>query len=79
VKFKEQRGNTFVFENELTGEELNMDKVRGFPHPLYEYAQAEILVRTDLAIIPMESTAIFFEDIQTAVNLMQILIKEGLV
>lgn len=72
MKFKEKRGSTFVFESH--GEELKIiEAEKGF---LFIFK--DVWVDRSLSVRTLEYS-LKYEDIQTAVNLMQILIKEGLV
>ena len=71
MNFKEKRGNVFVFDN---GSELEN---RGCTKAWFWYGN--VGVNRYMAITLIEDVFVPYEDIQTAVNLMQILIKEGLV
>ena len=77
MKFKEKRGNVFVFNGGYAGGELEvlstkLDGVmKGITHK-------GVVVWKDMDIDTL-GDIVPYQDIQTAVNLMQILIKEGLV
>jgi len=76
MKFKEKRGNTFVFDGGYAGGEIevlstNLDYIKGITY-------RGVVVWNDMDIDTLGGI-VPFSDIQTAVNLMQILIKEGLV
>lgn len=77
MKFKEQRGNVFVFDGGYANSEIevlstNLDSVMtGITHKGV-VVWKDMDVDTCGKIVP-------YRDIQTAVNLMQILINEGLV
>ena len=77
MKFKEKRGNTFVFDRGYAGEELELrHSIFGANTYSYYVNGDVILITRDLEV---NCEYMPFRDIQTAVNLMQILIKEGLV
>jgi len=77
VKFKEERGYDFVFETKLKGEDLILRYHK--EHDWFEFVNTNILIDGELDISCGDLKPMSFFDIQTAVNLMQILIKEGLV
>lgn len=73
MKFKEKRGNTVVFDGGYAGGELELLALNnGFFLFNGIYLGSECNVCTFDEMVK-------FSDIQTAVNLLQILIKEGLV
>jgi len=76
MKFKEKRGNKFVFDGDYAGLELEIEHIEG---SCYRYKYEDFFINKDLSICSTHAHKIKFSDIQTAVNLMQILIKEGLV
>ena len=79
MKFKEKRGNTFVFDGGYAGEELELEYL-GYSSTMGEMRKYKhVIVTPSLHISKDVDSFIEFSDIQTAVNLMQILIKEGLV
>jgi hypothetical protein len=71
MKFKEKRGNVFVFDGGYTGEELELVG----SHGVYRYNTIHLNEKMHIWCFGIMS----YQDIQTAVNLMQILINEGLV
>jgi len=76
MKFKEKRGNTFVFDGGYAGREIevlstNLDHRVGITYKA-------VVVWNDMDVDTL-GEIVQYSDIQTAVNLMQILIKEGLV
>ena len=76
MKFKEKLGNIFVFDGGYAGEEIkvlstSLDQRTGIIH-------RGVVVWNDMGIDTLGKIA-KYTDIQTAVNLMQILINEGLV
>lgn len=75
MKFKEQRGNVFVFDGGDTGGELELELI--FHSGIECYRYENVLLDENLLVSLMDSSP--YNDIQTAVNLMQILINEGLV
>lgn len=73
MKFKEKRGNTFVFDGGYDLGELELLKlINGFFVFKGVYYNGDLEICTFDSVVP-------YKDIQTAVNLMQILINEGLV
>ena len=77
MEFKERSGNVFVFDGGYAGEEIEVIfSEKGTGHLVIQFK--DIIVWNDFDIELIEGVA-QFSDIQTAVNLMQILIKEGLV
>lgn len=77
MKFKEQRGSVFVFDGGYAGGELELLEHRY--SDFYELLGTDVSVREDLSIWHEDHSCAPYKDIQTAVNLMQILINEGLV
>jgi hypothetical protein len=75
MKFKEKRGNTFIFDGGYAGEELELTYTGG---GWYEFKGLSI---SKQLVIDLEDLCGVsgYRRIQTAVNLMQILIDEGLV
>ena len=76
MKFKEKRGNTFVFDGGHAGVGIEvlsttLDHIKGITY-------RGVVVWNDMDVDTLGGIA-QYSDIQTAVNLMQILIKEGLV
>ena len=71
MKFKERLGNVFVFDGGDEGSEL---KITG-SHGCYKYKNIHINMNMNIWCFDIMK----LQDIQTAVNLMQILINEGLV
>jgi hypothetical protein len=76
MKFKEKRGNIFVFDGGYAGWELELLELKD---GWYRFADADLDIRKDFAIRHDAHDYAHQRDIQTAVNLMQILINEGLV
>jgi hypothetical protein len=76
MKFKEKRGNVFVFDGGYAGGELELFELED---DWYRLADADLDIRKDFAIRHDAHDYAYQKDIQTAVNLMQILIEEGLV
>ncbi len=77
MKFKEKRGNVFVFDGGYAGEELELrHSIFGMSTYSYYVNGDVILINRDLEV---NCEYMPFKEIQTAVNLVQILIKEGLV
>ena len=77
MKFKEQRGNVFVFDGGYAGKEIevistNLDSI------LSGIIYRGVVVWKDMDVDTC-GKIVQYRDIQTAVNLMQILIEEGLV
>ena len=77
MKFKEQRGNVFVFDGGYAGGELELKQ--DFYGGMICFFYKEVILFGDFHIKTMIGESAPYRDIQTAVNLMQILIKEGLV
>lgn len=77
MKFKEQRGNVFVFDGGNAGKEIEAlsTKLDGV---MTGITHKGVVVWRDMDVDTL-GTIVPYRDIQTAVNLMQILIKEGLV
>jgi len=75
MKFKEQRGNVFVFDGGYAGGELEVEKQGGKMSLFFRFK--DVYIKKNLEINTEFTSA--YQDIQTAVNLMQILINEGLV
>ena len=71
MKFKEKRGNTFVFDGGYDLDELELeylgDQMFNFKGFISVSVEMEVVV----------CGVAHYKDIQTAVNLMQILINEG--
>jgi hypothetical protein len=77
MKFKEKRGNIFVFDGGYAGDELTLEK-KGCTGSFFWFGS--VAVTKNMAItIEDDRINVPYKDIQTAVNLMQILINEGLV
>ena len=77
MKFKERRGNVFVFDGGYDSEELELRmSIITTGLYVYEVHGDVILIDRDLNI---ECAQMRYKDIQTAVNLMTILKDEGLV
>lgn len=75
MKFKERRGNVFVFDGGYDSEELEVRKI-----DVVWYEFRNILISNDLMIdLSLFSGVCHYNKIQTAVNLMTILKDEGLV
>lgn len=74
MKFKEQRGNVFVFDGGYAGGELRM--VNDGDWFIFKRLKVSKQLNIDLEDLMGVSS---YKRIQTAVNLMQILIDEGLV
>tara|TARA_R110002074_G_scaffold121968_1_gene256491 strand:+ start:15408 stop:15626 length:219 start_codon:yes stop_codon:yes gene_type:complete len=72
MKYKERRGNVFVFDGGYDSEELELTKKFG------GYVFLNVRINPDLDIDTLHGPA-SYKDIQTAVNLMTILKDEGLV
>lgn len=77
MKFKEQRGNTFVFDGGHAGGELELKQ--GLHGGMICFIYKKVMLFGDLHIKTMMGELVPYTDIQIAVNLMQILIKEGLI
>jgi len=78
MKFKEKRGNVFVFDGGYAGGELELvQDSYGF----FNFNDVTITEKQGKFCIARNGVYGFmsYQDIQTAVNLMQILIDEGLV
>jgi hypothetical protein len=77
MKFKEQRGSVFVFDGGYAGGELEVlsTKLDGV---MTGITYKGVVVWNDMDVDTL-GTIVPYRDIQTAVNLMQILIDEGLV
>ena len=71
VKFKEKNGDVFVFDGGYAGSELELTGSNG----CYKYKNIHININMNIWCFDIMK----YQDIQTAVNLVQILIKEGLV
>ena len=71
MKFKEQRGDVFVFDGGYAGGELELVG----SHGCYKFKNIHININMNIWCFDIMK----HQDIQTAVNLMQILIDEGLV
>lgn len=76
MKFKEKRGNTYVFDGGYAGQELEMSK--GLYGGMMCWTYEGVILFGDNHVKTAMGEIVPFQDIQTAVNLMQILIKEGL-
>lgn len=77
MKFKEKRGNVYVFDGGYDSKELELKQL-GCTGAFFWYG--DVAVNKSLEItIEDERINAPYKDIQTAVNLMQILINEGLV
>gem|GEM_PF-6383304 len=77
VKFKEQKCSVFVFDGGYAGGELELRRsIFGVNTYSYCVNGDVILINRDLEV---NCEYMPFKEIQTAVSLMQILIKEGLV
>jgi len=76
MKFKEQRGNVFVFDGGYAGGELELHYSSECGRVNEFYMYEEVVIQRDFRITTDGSS---YQDIQTAVKLMQILIDEGLV
>jgi len=80
MKFKEQRGNVFVFDGGYAGGELKLLKCQEKDEELGLVFKYRHILISFSGHINTESIGFArHSDIQTAVNLMQILIEEGLV
>jgi hypothetical protein len=77
MKFKEQRSNVFVFDGGNAVGELELKQ--GLYGGMICFIYKEVMMFGDLHIKTMMGELVPYKDIQTAVNLMQILIEEGLV
>lgn len=75
MKYKERRGNVFVFDGGYDSKELELSGPHGLLAPYYNYKS--ICIRPDLNIFSEYVNP--YKDIQTAVSLMTILKDEGLV
>lgn len=75
MKFKEKRGDVFVFDGGYAGGELELERQGGKMSLFFRFK--DVYIKQNLEI-NTEFTSTY-QDIQTAVNLVQILIKEGLV
>lgn len=75
MKFKEQRGNVFVFDGGYAGGELELRTTLSGDAYVYETSSDLLIIDKELNI---SCEYVSYTDIQTAVNLMQILINEGL-
>jgi len=73
VRFKEKRGDVFVFDGGCAGSEFTLECLGD---SVYNF-KGFISITPILEIIVCGVAN--YSDIQTAVNLMQLLIKEGLV
>lgn len=71
MKFKEQRGNVFVFD--VDGCELECETIHGG----YAIEYRSVVVETETGCVWAGCSK--YKDIQTAVQMMQILIDRGLV
>lgn len=79
MKFKEQKGNVFVFDGGSAGGELELLEYNKYDGLFYIF-MGNIMMTKQLEVGFVEDrSSAKFSDIQTAVNLMQILIEEGLV
>lgn len=76
MKFKEQRDNVFVFEGGYEREEFELKSLN--KSEFYWRPDCDVYIDKDL-IIDLDDGCASYQDIQTAVCMMQILIKEGLV
>ena len=83
MKFKEKRGNTFVFDGGYAGEELELE-YRHFDSFEFQGKNlfGSVVIDKEMNVSTCPVSGYFrvpFSDIQNAANLVQILIKEGLV
>jgi hypothetical protein len=76
MKFKEKRGNIFVFDGGYAGEEIEVLSINLDHRTVINYRG--VGVWNDMGVDTL-GKIVPYTDIQTAVNLMQILINEGLV
>lgn len=77
MKFKEKRGNVFVFDGGYAGGELELIQ-RGCTGAFFWFGNLAVTKNLGISIAE-DMINVPYRDIQTAVNLMQILIDEGLV
>lgn len=77
MKYKERRGNVFVFDGGSDSGELELVEHK-YDDWLY-FPKGDLYIREDLAIKHDSDDYCYYKDIQTAVNLMTILKDEGLV
>ena len=77
MKFKEKRGNVFVFDGGYAGGELEVLST-SLDNVITGIIYKGVVVWKDMDIDTC-GKIITYKDIQTAVNLMQILINEGVV
>ena len=75
MKFKERRGNVFVFDGGYYMDELELVKQGGKMSLFFRFK--DIYIKPNFEINTEFTSA--YKDIQTAVNLMTILKDEGLV
>lgn len=76
MKFKEKRGNVFVFDGGYAGGEIEVVSIKLGQKTVIKYKS--VVAWNDMDIDTL-GKKVKYIDIQTAVNLMQILIDEGLV
>lgn len=76
MKFKEKNSNVFVFDGGYADDELVLFEGKD---DWFTLVGTGLDIREDLSIRHESDGYAYYRDIQTAVNLMQILIKEGLV
>jgi len=75
MKFKERRGNVFVFDGGYDSEEMELVKQGGKMSLFFKFK--DIYIKPSLEINTEYTSK--YKDIQTAVNLMTILKDDGLV
>ena len=78
MKFKERIGNTFVFDGGYDLGELELVAVDSSDFLKYKSPKGDVVyIDPHLNIKHDPMDYLYYKDIQTAVNLMQILINEG--
>ncbi len=76
MKFKERRGNVFVFDGGYDRDELELVKAKGLNDT---YSFKDVYIKPDIKITTSQGILVPLRDIQTAVNLINILKDEGVV
>ena len=77
MKFKEKRGNTFVFDGGYDTDELELGYANYSSEMGAIYKFKCVYISSSLHVNSDTESFLPYKDIQTAVNLMQILINEG--